>query len=236
MARLSIAPPVASDTLSGVVELATNAEAVTGSDATRAATPANLTARLAAPGAIGGTTPAAGAFTTLTASGDVTLGDAAGDAVVMNAKSITKPNAPAFLAYNSASDTNQTGDGTAATVQFDTEIYDLGGDFASNTFTAPVTGKYHLCGTLLVTSMLAGHTSGYVNVVTSNRSYRVVQANPQACKDAVSDIWCVNFSIDADMDAADTATVTVTISGSTKTNGFYGAAGPFTYFSGHLIG
>jgi len=63
----------ASDTNKGVVELATDAEAVTGSDTDRACTPANLTARLAAPGAIGGTTPAAGAFTTLGAAGLSTL-------------------------------------------------------------------------------------------------------------------------------------------------------------------
>jgi len=57
----------------GLVELATEAEAVTGTDTARAITPANLTARLAAPGAIGGTTPAAGDFTTLAASSVVTL-------------------------------------------------------------------------------------------------------------------------------------------------------------------
>lgn len=57
-----------SATLAGKVELATDAETVTGTDTARATTPANITARLAAPGAIGGTTPAAGAFTTLAAT------------------------------------------------------------------------------------------------------------------------------------------------------------------------
>ena len=67
----------ASTTATGVVELATDAEAVTGSDTTRATTPANVTARLAAPGAIGGTTAAAASFTTVSAAGNITLGDAA---------------------------------------------------------------------------------------------------------------------------------------------------------------
>lgn len=60
--------PYATTSSPGVVQLATNAETVTGSNATHAVTPANVTARLAAPGAIGGTTPAAGTFTSVTAS------------------------------------------------------------------------------------------------------------------------------------------------------------------------
>ncbi len=64
----------------GKLELATDAETVTGTDTARATTPANLVAKMAAPGAIGGTTPAAGTFTTLggttiTASTGFALGD-----------------------------------------------------------------------------------------------------------------------------------------------------------------
>jgi len=44
----------------GILQLATNIEAVTGTNTAKAVTPDDLTARLAAPGAIGGTTPAAG--------------------------------------------------------------------------------------------------------------------------------------------------------------------------------
>tara|TARA_R110000824_G_scaffold54765_1_gene151215 strand:- start:242 stop:1510 length:1269 start_codon:yes stop_codon:yes gene_type:complete len=67
----------ASATQSGIVELATNAETVTGSDSARATTPASITARLAAPGAIGGTTAAASNFTTIGTTGNITLGDSA---------------------------------------------------------------------------------------------------------------------------------------------------------------
>jgi hypothetical protein len=58
----------ASDSATGVVELATDAETVTGTDTARAVTPANLTARLAAPGTIGGTTAGAITGTTITAN------------------------------------------------------------------------------------------------------------------------------------------------------------------------
>lgn len=56
----------ASATAQGKVELATDAETVTGTDTARATTPANITAKMAAPGTIGGTTPGAATFTTIT--------------------------------------------------------------------------------------------------------------------------------------------------------------------------
>ena len=56
----------------GVVELATDAETVTGAATDKVTTPANITAKMAAPGAIGGTTPAAGTFTTITSIPDGT--------------------------------------------------------------------------------------------------------------------------------------------------------------------
>lgn len=72
---------VASDTTHrGTMATSTNAVSVTGTDATVAVTPASLTARLAAPGAIGGTTPGAGTFTTLTAVGTTSI-NASGAAV-----------------------------------------------------------------------------------------------------------------------------------------------------------
>jgi hypothetical protein len=66
--------PDATTTREGKVELATDAETVTGSDTVRAVTPANLVAKMAAPGAIGGTTPSTGAFTTLSTTTTMDVG------------------------------------------------------------------------------------------------------------------------------------------------------------------
>lgn len=65
-----------SSTQTGIVELATDAETVTGTDTARATTPANITAKMAAPGTIGGTTPGAATFTTVTTTGNIELGHA----------------------------------------------------------------------------------------------------------------------------------------------------------------
>ena len=53
----TIAGISASDTVAGVIELASDSETVVGTATNRATTPANITARLLAPGAIGTTTP-----------------------------------------------------------------------------------------------------------------------------------------------------------------------------------
>lgn len=58
--------PAATETGSGVVELATDAETVTGTATDKVTTPANITAKMSAPGAIGDTTPSTGAFTNAT--------------------------------------------------------------------------------------------------------------------------------------------------------------------------
>lgn len=61
----------ASETDTGVIEKATTAEAVTGTDTDRAITPARLTSRMEEPGEIGGITPAAGNFTDMEISGEM---------------------------------------------------------------------------------------------------------------------------------------------------------------------
>lgn len=71
--------PDATTTVEGKVSLATNAEAVTGTVSTnKAIIPSSLTARLAAPGTIGATTPGAGNFAALTSTGATNLGSGAG--------------------------------------------------------------------------------------------------------------------------------------------------------------
>ena len=54
---------------------------------------------------------------------------------------VTKPSQPAVLVTKSTAQLNIAAN-TTVTHTFDSEVFDVGGDFASNTFTAPVTGKY----------------------------------------------------------------------------------------------
>ncbi len=59
--------------------------------------------------------------------------------VIDSSGAITKPLQPAFSVNDAGTTTNLS---SGAAITFGTEVFDLNADFASNTFTAPVTGKY----------------------------------------------------------------------------------------------
>ena len=183
---------------------------------------------------IGAGTSAAGTFTDLTVSGNTTLGNEAGDTATINAESITRPNAPAFLSYNSASDADQTGNGATATVDFDTEVYDRSGDFAADTFTASVTGIYHLTANVVIFDTTTAMSGFDINIVTSNRTY---SASTNVNIETAGNFVTLQVSADADMDAADTASVTVRVNGGAgDTADILGSSQLYTFFSGHLVG
>ena len=142
----------------------------------------------------------------------------------------------AFLAYNSAYDTDATGAGTTATADFDTEVYDLGGNFAADTFTATVPGKHHFSSTVRVDDLDAKMTRGYIELVTSNRTYRGTYCSPAACQ-SVGHSFTFQVDADADMDAADTAIIQVMIDGGDADSADIVGdnTSMFTYFSGFLI-
>jgi hypothetical protein len=143
------------------------------------------------------------------------------------------PTMSAFLAQNGSTATDVTGDGTTVTVTFGTEVLDRGGDFASNTFTAPVTGIYSFTGTVTLTGLTIGSSNITVNLVTSNRTYQV--SNGLATGTTQSIAWSATC---VDMDAADTAIVQLTCANSAKVVDVFGAAGSpvYTCFAGYLIG
>jgi hypothetical protein len=69
--------------------------------------------------------------------------DAGGSEVaVFEASGNTQPLQPCFRVIPASDQTNIAADASWVTVVWGTETFDVGSDFASNTFTAPVTGKY----------------------------------------------------------------------------------------------
>ena len=149
---------------------------------------------------------------------------------------VTMSNQPCFAAYNSANDTNVSGDGTAYTVDFNTEVYDLGGNFASDTFTAPVAGKYFLATKLNIFNVDADdHTTITITLKTSNRDWGLNITNPEAYPNTGVATCGIHGSALVDMDASDTAYIEVAVAGSVKDVGISGAGSPDrTWFSGYL--
>ena len=126
---------------------------------------------------------------------------------------VTKPLQPAFMVHPS-SDQDNLSTGTT-TVAFGTERYDVNGDFASNTFTAPVTGKYLFTVSLYLEQIPID--SNYIEcfIDTSNRDY-YHSFDPRGF-DQTPILMSASWSIVADMDASDTCLVKVTQSAGSTT-------------------
>jgi len=148
---------------------------------------------------------------------------------------ILKPLQPAFHSRNTAKQNNFSGDGTQYTVPFaGTETFDQNADFDGTTFTAPVAGTYLFTYALSMDAIGSSHTNGRVEFKTSNRDYRHNRVNPYSV--GAADNWALQGSVIADMDASDTAYVTLIIGGGAKTVDLSGdATGAYTYFSGCLL-
>ena len=149
-----------------------------------------------------------------------------------NAHIITAPKQPAFSVHkNGTHQENFAADGSAVTVTWSTERFDNNSDFASNTFNAPVTGKYLLTVTMRINSLDTAPTYYILSIVTSNVTYRdIIDPNFS------SDLSYKSFKVVvvADMDASDTAYVAMQQSGGTQQSDINGD-NPYTYFSGILI-
>ena len=126
---------------------------------------------------------------------------------------VTKPLQPLFL-VRSPGASNVTGGGTQYTVVASNEIYDIGSNWSSATFTAPVTGKYLLGGSIYISGLTASMDSCSFGVITSNYTagYWFFFGNIGAMRDN-NNAFLINGSIVADMDASDTAVFKIQING-----------------------
>jgi hypothetical protein len=141
---------------------------------------------------------------------------------------------PAFLAYLTSSALNVTGDGTTYVIVYSAEQFDVGNDFNTGTgiFTAPVTGKYPLSFVVSLDQLAAGHTSLLIQINTSNlTNIQTFRFNPAPI---LTSPTIVTGSLLCDMDAADTAKIQVTVSGSTKVVDVVGSTAGGSFFSGYL--
>jgi hypothetical protein len=163
-------------------------------------------------------------------------GDGSNNGLVVDANNfITQPAQPSFLVTAPANTQNVSGDGTTVTAEFDTEIFDLGGNFNTTTFTftAPVTGKYLLNASILIAGVTAANADAFLVIVTSNRSYSVYSYDVPTATE-----FPLSLSHLCDMDANDTAYVTWSTAGTSKINELFGSTGGgdnYNQFSGSLI-
>ena len=143
---------------------------------------------------------------------------------------VNMPLQPCFHAYLSAGVNDITGDGTNYTVVWDAERFYQGGDFASNTFTAPISGRYLLSFHFSTSTGIDTSVDTVATyIVTSDVTFTTLMSD-------TNDMGYVRHSsiaVVCNMDAADTATTAVQIVGGAATVDL--EATGYTHFSGCLI-
>ena len=144
-----------------------------------------------------------------------------------------------FFSGFTTANNNITGDGTTwnATSAAWTDLYNVGSDFNSGTYTAPQTGKYLLWGQWYMSGFTSSHNDLQCRLNTSNRTYRPILIHPWAIRPAATAVT-INWSIIADMDISDTATIDIKVSGGTKVIDLHGDGtyqSQFTCYGGSLL-
>jgi hypothetical protein len=145
---------------------------------------------------------------------------------------VTKPLQPAFHVHP-ASEQADFNQGQTVGIVFGTERFDIGSNFASNTFTAPVTGKYHFDVSIRVKNMATEDSATYYYWIlsTSNRSYYNLSSVNELGSGSAS--FTFSGSVLADMDASDTASVSIIMGGTSGSSP--SDISVDSYWSGHLV-
>ena len=141
---------------------------------------------------------------------------------------ITAPTTAAFLATPASVQSNIPIN-TTTTIVLGTEVFDQNGDFASNTFTAPVTGKYQLCLQVGMQNLDTVTAYYQLDIVTSNRTYQFLYDPTERTGDVTYATFIVSAL--ADMDASDTAFARLYLPNSGAAQADVNTG---TYFSGFL--
>jgi len=143
---------------------------------------------------------------------------------------ITKPLQPAFL-VRPASEQSNIAVSTVVTIAFGTEVFDVGGNFASNVFTAPVTGKYQFNLQIRLNNLDSASDYYRIEFTTSNRTFHQL-IDPDFGQDTA--FWTATMSVLIDMDANDVCLAKITQGGGTQQTDIDANNG-YTTFSGYLV-
>ena len=153
---------------------------VAGTNITLTPSGDNLTIDAAAGGiasVVADTTPQLGGNLDMVANLLVGNGGSTGIAISANGE-VTMAAQPAVFAEATANDANETGAGAAHTVLFDGELFDQNGDWnTSNTFKAPITGRYYVSSQVWISGITTATTSMFLKAVASNRTIILAHFN-----------------------------------------------------------
>ena len=112
-----------------------------------------------------------------------------------------------------------------------TEITDRATNFSGGTFTAPVTGNYLFTGYIDLSELTSNNTWMQLILITSNRYYYLLNFNSVNC--SILGYAGYSFSVIADMDAADTAYLSIMVYDGTNAKSVDLTTS--THFQGYLL-
>jgi hypothetical protein len=130
---------------------------------------------------------------------------------------VTMALQPCVFAARTSRQTNVTGDGATATVLYNEELFDQGGDFnvSNGTFTAPLDGRYLVAvGVMLVGFTGVTHSDITGNIVETDRTIKL-QHESYFATQTKDRIW-INATRIINMDSGNTITIQVTVDGETS--------------------
>ena len=156
----------------------------------------------------------------------------AADAMTIDGAGIvTKPKQPCFQATATSTQSNKTVN-QQHTILFAGETFDNNNNFSSNTFTAPVTGKYYLTTNVRLDNLDISASYYQLWMVTSNRNYVTILSMNGF--DADVTLYTLTLNVLADMDAGDTAVINFNQASGAAQTDIDGDA-KYTNFSGYLV-
>ena len=170
-----------------------------------------------------------GVFDIATTAGTLRIYDDNNERLRMDSTgAVTIPSQPCFSVKKGSAQNNITAGGAAQTITFDTELFDQGSDFASNTFTAPITGRYKIQYTITVVQMDLDASEMNFRLASSNRNYsNTLSPTPF---DADSGNFPIVGTYMVDMDANDTVFLQLVYDGGSQLD-----VAADSYFSGFLV-
>jgi len=154
---------------------------------------------------------------------------------VSSDEEINMPLQPCVNAYNGTNDASTTGDGTVHKVELDLERFDQGGDHnvSTDTFTAPITGRYLIIANVANNAVTSSHTQGQLRIFTSNETFPY-HYNPYASIDSQTTNTQCNISAITEMESGDVCYIQNVIGGAAKSVGTSSGVG-VSFMCVHLL-
>jgi hypothetical protein len=187
-------------------------------------------------GAVG---PTASNINIVASAGSGTFAGNPGTSTLTYTAAALPPTTVFFSAIATVSNLNETGDGTAVVVPFDSTVSNVGGGFNVGTseFSAPDNGIYAFYTGVTTLGYDTSHDSLAISFVGSAETNIGGTINPGVIFTAPSGFVTQTLSTVLLMTAGDTLNVTIIAGGDTKTVGIFGSVPPafFTYFRGYRV-